>query len=121
MRDILRVLFYDERWWSDEIVEERWKASRETGVWEACAVPRLAPEGQVRGFVPVRPDYSKINCPVLIVGGAQDLLRLPDYPEKLQRQIPGSRVWVFDRSRHCSHIEHAEKFNQMAINFFSDH
>lgn len=121
MREILRVLFYNERWWSDEVVVERWRASREPGIWEACAVPRLAPEGQERGFRPSRPDYDKIHCPVLIVGGAQDLLRPPNYTEELQRQIAGSRVHVFDQSRHCSHIEHAESFNRLAIEFFSGH
>ncbi len=121
MREILRVLFYSERWWSDEVVEERWQASREPGVWEACAVARLAPEGKAQGFRPVRPDYGKIECPVLIVGGAQDLLRLSNYAEELQKQIPGSSVHIFDRSRHSSHIEHAESFNQLAINFFSNH
>ena len=119
MREILRVLFYDERWWADDIVEERWRASREPGVWEACAAVRLAPEGEERGFRPVRPDYGKISCPVLVVAGAQDLLRLPTYPEEMQKQIPGSRVEVFDRSRHCSHIEHARVFNQLVLDFLN--
>lgn len=117
MREILRVLFYDERWWADEIVEERWQASREPGAWEACAAARLAPDGEERGFHPARPDYTKIACPVLIIAGAQDPLRLPGYAEETQRQIPGSTIKVFDRSRHCSHIEHAEPFNQLVIDF----
>lgn len=118
MREILRVLFFDGRWWADEKVEERWRASREPGAWEACAAARLAPEGVERGFHPVRPDYSKIRCPVLVVAGAQDLLRLPTYAEEMQKQIPASTVKVFDRSRHCSHIEHAEAFNELVIDFF---
>lgn len=121
MRDILGVLFFDERWWSDEIVEERWQASREPGVWEACAAVRLAPEGERRGFKPARPDYGKIRAPALIVAGAQDLLRLPSYPEDMRKQIPGARVEVFERSRHCSHIEHAEAFNRLAVEFFTAH
>jgi len=120
MREILRVLFYNERWWSDEIVEERWRGSREPGVWEACAAPRFAPDGEGRGFRPVRPDYASIACPVLIVAGAQDLLRFPDYAVELQNQIPGSRIKVFDRSRHSSHIEYAEEFNPLAIDFFNE-
>ncbi len=118
MREILQVLFYNEHWWSNEILEERWQASREPGVWEACAVPRLAPEGQDRGFRPSRSDYDKIHCPVLIVAGAEDLLRPPTYTEELQRQITGSSVQIFDRSRHCSHIEHPDRLNQLAIDFY---
>ena len=121
MREILRVLFFDERWWADELIEERWKASREPGAWEALAVARLVPEGEKRGFQPVRPDYSKITCPVRVVAGAQDLLRFPNFAEEMQREIPGLTVKVFDRSRHCSHIEHAEAFNQLAINFIKNH
>lgn len=121
MREILRVCFYDERWWTEDVVEERWQASMEPGVWEACAAPRLAPPGQHRGFRPVRPDYSKIRCPVLIVAGAQDPLRFPTYAADLQAEIPGSEVKMFDQSRHCSHAEHPEQFNASAIVFIKRH
>ena len=121
MRDILRVCFYDERWWSDAEVEERWRASREPGVWEACAASRLAPEGQSRGFRPLRPDYGAIMCPVLIVAGAQDLLRFPTYATDLQGEIEASQVKVFDRSRHCSHIEHSQGFNSVVTDFIDHH
>ncbi len=117
MREILKVLFYDERWWADDIVEERWRASREPGVWEAMAAARLAPEGEVRGFRPNRPDYTKIRCPVLIVAGDHDLLRIPDYWKELDAAIPRSTAKVFAHSRHCSHIEHAAEFNRLAIEF----
>jgi pimeloyl-ACP methyl ester carboxylesterase len=118
MRGILQVLFYDEQWWTDDRVEERWHASREPGVWEACAAARLAPEPEGSGFRPSpRPNYSEIRCPALIVAGAQDLLRLPTYPEEMSTAIAGSTAKVYERSRHCSHIEHAESFNQLVIDF----
>lgn len=119
MREILKVLFFAERWWADELVEERWQASREPGAWEACAAPRLAPEGEVRGFRVDRPDNTKIRCPVLVVAGENDLLRLPNYWKELVEQIPRSTAKVFERSRHCSHIEHASDFNRLAIEFLT--
>ena len=83
---------------------------------------RLAPKGEVRGFRPSqRPDYGKIRCPVFITGGADDLLRFSSYVNELQEEIPGSQGKVFERSRHCSHIEHAEAFNSLAIEFFKNH
>ena len=121
MREILRVCFYNERWWADDVVEERWQASLEPGVWEACAAARLAPSGQPRGFRPVRSDYGSIRCPVLIVAGAQDPLRFPTYASDLQGEIPGSEVKVFDQSRHCSHAEHPDEFNALAIDFIKRH
>lgn len=117
MREILRACFYHERWWADDVVDERWRASLEPGVWEACAAARLAPRGRARGFRPVRPDYGRVRCPVLIVAGAQDPLRLSTYAADLQAQIPGSEVKVFDQSRHCSHAEHPDEFNALAIDF----
>jgi 2-hydroxymuconate-semialdehyde hydrolase len=117
MRDILKVLFFDERWWADDLVEERWRASREPGVWEAGAAARLAPEGLVRGFQSQRPDYTKIRCPVLVVAGEHDLLRPPNYWKELEAAIPQSTVNIFARARHCAHIEHADAFNQLAIDF----
>ena len=98
MREILKVLFFDERWWTDDLVEERWQASREPGVWEACAASRLAPHGQVRGFGTERPDYSKIRCPVLVVAGEHDLLRLPHYWKELEARIPQSTVKEIGRA-----------------------
>jgi len=117
MREILKVLFFGERWWADDMVEERWQASREPGVWEAAAAARLAPEGAVRGFRPERPDYTKIRCPVLIIAGENDLLRVPGYWRELEAAISRSTAKVFARSRHCSHIEYASEFTQLAIEF----
>lgn len=117
MREILKVLFFDERWWADDLVEERWRASREPGAWEACAAPRFAAEGQTRGFRVDRPDYGKVPCPVLVVAGEHDLLRLPNYWKELAAAIPKSSVKVFERARHCAHIEHAAAFNALALDF----
>lgn len=117
MRDILRVLFFDERWWADDLVEERWRASIEPGAWEAVAAPRFAPGGQPRGFRPERPDPARIQVPVLVVAGEQDLLREPGYWRELRDSIPRAEAHVFDRARHCAHIEHAAAFNQLALDF----
>ena len=78
MREILRVCFYNERWWADDVVEERWQASLEPGVWEACAAARLAPSGQPRGFRPVRPDYGKYPLPGADRGGGPGSVAVPD-------------------------------------------
>jgi pimeloyl-ACP methyl ester carboxylesterase len=117
MRRILQVLFYDERWWSEEEVEERWRASRELGAWEATAAARLRLADGERPAPPERPDYGTITAPTLITGGKEDLLREPGTWEALHRQIPGSELKVFSPARHCAHIEFADEFNRLAIDF----
>jgi pimeloyl-ACP methyl ester carboxylesterase len=118
MRRLLQVVFYDPKWWSDEMVEERWRASIEPGAWEAVAAARFARPGVERGFASERGDVRNIRVPVLIVGGDQDLLREPGCWEGLHQQIPDSELKIFSPARHFLHIEFAEEFNQVTMAFF---
>jgi pimeloyl-ACP methyl ester carboxylesterase len=117
MRAILKVLFWDERWCSEEHVEERWRASIEPGAWEAVAAARLAIPGQEKGFGSERGDPTRIRVPTLVVGGDQDLLREPGCWQDLHEKIPNSELKVFSPARHCPHIEFAEEFNALAVAF----
>lgn len=121
MRAILQVLFWDERWWSEDQVEQRWRASLEPGAWEAVAAARLAVPGQRKAFGSERGDVTKIRVPTLVVGGDRDLLREPGCWEDLHHRIPGSELKVFAPARHCPHIEHAEAFNALALDFLTRH
>ena len=121
MRRILQVLFYDARWWSEDEVEERWQASREFGTWEATAAARLRLPDGPRPAPPERPDYRNVAVPTLITGGKEDLLREPGTWEELHRLIPGSELHVFSPARHCAHIEFADEFNRLAIDFINRH
>jgi pimeloyl-ACP methyl ester carboxylesterase len=119
MRRILQVLFWDERWWFEEHVEERWRASLEYGTWSATAAARLVTPGVPRATPPERPDYGNVEIPTLITGGKEDLLREPGTWELLHRQIPGSELHVFSPARHCAHIEFADQFNDLALDFLT--
>ena len=121
MREILKVLFYDPKWWADEFVDERWQAALEPGAWEAIAAARVAPPGKVKGFAGERGDVSKIKVPVLICGGDQDLLREPDCWHDLHAKIPGSELKIFSPARHCPHVEFADEFNRLAIDFLKQY
>jgi 2-hydroxymuconate-semialdehyde hydrolase len=121
MRRILQVLFWDERWWSEDQVEERWRASLEPGTWQATAAARLTTPGAGRGMPPERPDYANVAVPTLITGGKEDLLREPGTWEELHRTIPGSELFVFSPARHCAHIEFADEFNRLTVDFIRRH
>jgi pimeloyl-ACP methyl ester carboxylesterase len=121
MRRILQVLFWDERWWSEAEVEERWQASIEPGAWAAVAAARLTLPGLPRPTPPDRPDYRKIQTPTLITGGAEDILREAGTWEALHEQIPGSELRIFSPARHSPHIEWADEFNRLAIDFIRRH
>lgn len=118
MRRILQVLFYDESLWSDERVAEWHRSSLLPGAWESLAAARLAPPGREQ---PWRPERSQGVCtyPTLIVAGEDDVLREPGYADELAQEIPDSQVEVFPRARHCPHIEHADRFNRLALEFLT--
>ena len=119
MRAILQVLFWDERWWVEQEVEERWLASIEPGAWEAVAAARFAVPGKEKGFGSAREDPSRIRVPTLVVGGDRDLLRELGCWDDLHARIPGSELKVFSPARHCPHIEFAEEFNRLAAAFLA--
>jgi 2-hydroxymuconate-semialdehyde hydrolase len=119
MRAILEALFWDERWRSEQEVDERWRASIEPGAWEAVAAARFAVPGLEKGFGSERADVSRIKVPTLIVGGDRDLLREPGCWDDLHQRIPGSRLKIFSPARHCPHIEFADEFNRLALDFLT--
>jgi len=73
----------------------------------------------VRSFGSERGDPSKIRVPVLVIAGEHDLLREPGYWRGLRDAIPRAEAYVFEEARHCAHIEHAERFNELALDFLA--
>lgn len=123
MQRLLGVLVADPATWSHCDVDVRWRGSIEPGAWEAVAAARFARPGREKGFTGSgsRTDYTRIQVPVLIIGGAQDRLRLPGCWEDLHRNIKGSELSVFSRAAHLPHIEQPERFNEIALEFLSRH
>jgi pimeloyl-ACP methyl ester carboxylesterase len=119
MQKILSILFYDERWSTGAYLERRHQESLRPGAWESISAQKL--KGPGGGSPPHSvPDYGRIRCPVLLVGGDDDLLKSPEEMEKLEASIPTSELRLFGRSRHCSQAEHADAFNDMAARFLDD-
>lgn len=117
MRRALRVLFFDEKWWADELVAEKQESALKPGAWEAISAARLRRPGEK--FVTQFPDSQpeNIKVPTLIVAGEDDLIKDPDWGERLQTQISGSQLHTFTKSRHMSHIEYPSEFNKLVVSF----
>src|SRR5690625_531236 len=118
MQKIHDYLFFNEKWKTEEYVEKRYQASIIPGAWETASAARLrSPVAEKKELV--IPDYSKIDIPVMVCAGDNDRLKYPDYAKKLKDTIPGAEVQIFENCGHCAHIEYADKFNKLAIDFFS--
>ena len=115
MRRILQVLFYSPSWWAAPIVEDWHASSVVPWAWECAAAARLAPPGQTRPWRPESSNPELVKAPTLVVGGAEDYLRDSGYADDLAASLPLGRACTFADSRHFSHIEHASRFNELAL------
>lgn len=124
MKKMHDLMFFNEKWKTDEYVNKRYKDSLMSGHWEALAAAGLKTplhkEEKKSGVPEYSQEYKNIKSPVLICAGDHDPLKFPDYAEKLSALIPDNRVKMFKNSQHCSHIEYADEFNELAISFLKE-
>jgi len=117
MRRTLQVLFYDEKWSSDERVAEKQESALKPGAWEATSAARLRRPGDSSNSQFTPADLTAIKAPTLILACAEDLIKDADWGPRLQAEIPGSQLHTFSRARHMPHIEHPIEFNEVATAF----
>ncbi len=124
MRQILRVLFRDPRFYEDDgYVQRRWEWSVVPGAWECAAAARLrSPVSDDRGNfgIPDTTEYELISVPTMIVAGEADILKEPGYAYGIADRIPDSRVAVYDGCGHAPNIEIASRFNDDLLAFLGD-
>ena len=70
----------------------------------------------IKQRVTVQDDLSKIDCPTLIVHGAEDFI-VPEAPRLAQELIPGAALAVIPDSGHYPFIEQPEAFTQALRSF----
>jgi proline iminopeptidase len=75
-----------------------------------------APAADDRTF-DVRAALPSITTPTLIIAGAHDVVTPPDMADQLHVGIPGSRLVMFQESGHLAHLEEAERFSHLLLEF----
>jgi pimeloyl-ACP methyl ester carboxylesterase len=53
----------------------------------------------------------------LVVAGAEDPLRLPDYATEISRRIPSSELLTYEKCGHMPNIEFPERFVKDVVEF----
>lgn len=59
-----------------------------------------------------RPALKQIRLPTLLFFGVGGNTFLPETGEYMKKQIPESKLVIFEKSGHCLHLEEKEKFNR---------
>jgi len=111
LRELLRTIVYDASFLTDEIFEERYKASAEPEVVEMW---KKQPE-HIRENLAA--DLHKLKAKLLIVWGMDDRFGALDVGMQMMRLVNGARMHIFSKCGHWAQVEHAEAFNRLVIDF----
>ena len=119
MEEIMSLLFHDRKWFSQDLIQERFEASIIPGSWETLSAARLRRPGLERNsstdaFVK---KLASVRIPLLIMSCAHDLLNPKGWDNQLQSMVPNSKVHHFFNSAHEPQIEEAEEFAQVLRDF----
>jgi pimeloyl-ACP methyl ester carboxylesterase len=84
---------------------------------EAPASTLIAATEALRDRPEVTPYLSQITVPTLLIFGEEDALAPPEAIEKLNREIPNSRLVKIPRAGHLSNLENPSAFNAALFEF----
>lgn len=112
LRDLLSTIVYDSSFLTEEIFEERYKASVDPEVVELF--------GKRQGELPretLAVDLGKLKAKLLVVWGMDDRFGALDVGLQMTRMVPGAQMHIFSQCGHWAQIEHAGAFNRLITDF----
>ncbi len=108
-----RTLFYDYRRVTDRLVAHLYATSHQAGAQHAIAA-------FMSGYLncDMRPAFSRLDQPIILVWGKQDLTTPVSKAVALIESNPRARLEVFDFCRVMPEQEHPEEFNSLVRESF---
>jgi 2-hydroxymuconate-semialdehyde hydrolase len=118
MKALLDIFAYDRALVSDELAQLRYNASIRPGFQESFSAMFPAPRQQwVDAMASDIKAIKALPHPTLIVHGRDDKVIPLQNAYDLVQLIDNAELHVFGRCGHWTQIEHAQRFNQLLINF----
>lgn len=115
MKALVETLVYDSSFLTEDVLEERYQASIDPEVVDLHANRQKPLPKQDLLF-----ELSKIKAKTLIIWGLDDRFGALDVGLTILRYIPGAQMHVFSRCGHWAQVEHADEFNRLTTDFFSN-
>lgn len=106
---------------SDELVEVRHAIYHQPSF--VAAIDRLLALQEIENRQPdllTEEQMGAIKAPTLIVWGNENPFGAIPEAERMHRSIPGSRLEIFEKCGHWPQHEHAERFNQLHLDFLGE-
>lgn len=108
MRRLVESLLFDSSWVTDETIQERFEASKDSGQMRLLGLPR-------RDFYA---DLPNVAVPTLLVWGQEDKGGALEVGLQMLRKLQNARMHIFQRCGHWAQVEHQQEFEQVVLNFF---
>jgi pimeloyl-ACP methyl ester carboxylesterase len=114
LRDLLETIVYDSSFLTEQVLEERFKASTDPETVELFA--------RRQGEIPrenLGPDLPKLKAKLLVIWGLDDRFGALDVGLQITRLVPDGTMHIFSKCGHWAQVEHADAFNRLVIDFFA--
>ena len=113
MRQLLESLVYNTPIITDELVQERFEASKDP---ESVALfSKGAPEAEDLYF-----ELVQVKAKTLLLWGQDDRAGALDVALLMLRRLQDARLYVFPRCGHWAQVEHRDEFNRVVLQFFQE-
>lgn len=114
MRDLLQTLVYNTSLITEDMIEERYRASADSETVELFM--RRQPPLQVEDL---SGQIEKVQAKTLIVWGQDDRFGALDIGLTMLRKFQNARMQIFSKCGHWAQVEHADDFNRLVLDFLA--
>lgn len=110
----IQLLIFSKQSWDNEEFHAGLLEDRKNAALDPNPQPLIGLEGQAAACVThdVLSDLAKVNCPVLVLGGEEDIFTPVWMTKEVAAAIPGSVLHIYEKSGHAFHWENLKDFNE---------
>ncbi|MCL6259568.1 alpha/beta hydrolase [Aquiflexum sp. TKW24L] len=118
----IQLLIFSKQSWDNEEFHAGLLEDRKNAALDPNPQPLIGLEGQAAACVThdVLEDLAKVNCPVFVLGGEEDIFTPVWMTKEVAAGIPGSVLHIYKKSGHAFHWENMEDFNERVGDWLKD-
>ncbi len=119
LEDFLRIMVFDQKLITDELIEERFELALDPGAIAAFKAmgKSFASADYEKGML--WRDAHKLRRPVLMIWGREDRVNPLDGALLALKQIPRAQLHVFGQCGHWAQLEKFDEFNRITADFLA--
>lgn len=117
----IQLLIFAKPWWDNDATYTEMRDGR--GMPDPLPQPVHGLEGQAAACLGhnTLDELGRIACPVLVIGGRNDIFTPVWMAQEVASKIPGSELHLYDGAGHAFHWEKMDDFNPRIRDWFLSH